>query len=1044
MGGRTVRGLFGRSTWAWLVALGMFVGCGDPTPSADAGEPPADGAPPTDAAPDDGAIPGDAGRDAGPDAGGDAGGDAAAPSCTRDGECDDGQFCNGAERCGAGVCVAGAPPCSASECDESRDVCACDTADADGDGADSLVCGGDDCDDGDARRYPGATETCDADGLDEDCDPTTFGARDLDGDGALDALCCNGLVCGTDCDDTRGGVGPSATEVCNGADEDCDAIVDEGVQVTLYTDADRDGFGAGAASLGCPGTPDTATNGDDCDDTRAATNPSALEVCDGVRDDDCDMAVDEGCDCTTGSTRACGSDVGECVAGTQSCIAGTWGGCDAVGPAAEACNGLDDDCDGETDEGLLAPACFVDDDADGYGVGVAAPRCADPTRTAFGGCPIGTTNLASPSDCDDTRSAVSPIGIESCNGIDDDCDGTVDDPSCTSCPAGYRREAGDCVDIDECLDLNGGCDPRTTCTNVPGSRTCGPCPTGFTDTGTGGLTNCLYTDPFLDGLATSTGALSPAFTRERLTYTVRVPATVESLRVTATIPALAVGAVARIDGVALVSGTPSAPIALPLGQTTIRVEYTIESGGGVTYELTVLRGFDVEQFVKAGAPAANMRFGNAVSLSGDGSTLAVGARFEGGRGAVFVFRQVGGAWVQDAVVRPTVLDLSDEFGASVSLSEDGTVLAVGATLEDSGASGINGNASLNTFSGSGAAYVFRRAASAWTQEAYVKASNPGNFDNFGDAVALSGDGATLVVGARQEDSNATGVNGAQGNDLAINAGAVYVFRNDAAGWTQRAYLKPHNTASGMVFGAAVAVSRTGSLVVVGAPGPALGTTALTAGAVYTFEETAGAWAQAPTATATVGSNTETPDRFGVALALSADGTALAVGVPGENGSGTGIGADPTSNAALGAGAAYVFRRSAGGGWDSEVYVKATNAGASDAFGTSVGLSANGDVLVVGAPFEDGSGVSPLPDPISEAAPDGGAVYVYRLHPTRGVWESLGYLKARVTDAQDALGTAVAVSADGTLVIGTATGDDAAATDPADNTASNAGAAWTWR
>ena len=112
----------------------------------------------------------------------------------------------------------------------------------------------------------------------------------------------------------------------------------------------------------------------------------------------------------------------------------------------------------------------------------------------------------------------------------------------------------------------------------------------------------------------------------------------------------------------------------------------------------------------------------------------------------------------------------DMFGFSISLSDDGKVMAVGARHEDSSSSGINSTANdLST--DSGAVYVFHLNGSTWVQEAYIKASNPSNDDWFGDEVSLSGDGNTLAVGAPL-------------------AGAAYLYRFDGSNWSQEAYLKP--------------------------------------------------------------------------------------------------------------------------------------------------------------------------------------------------------------------------------------------------------------
>jgi MYXO-CTERM domain-containing protein len=107
---------------------------------------------------------------------------------------------------------------------------------------------------------------------------------------------------------------------------------------------------------------------EDCDDTEPAVHPGATELCNGV-DDDCDDEIDEGCPCDDGATRPCGSDVGECSPGTERCTAEQWGACEGeTGPQPELCNGVDDDCDGEIDEqcgsGSGGAAASPDEDAD--------------------------------------------------------------------------------------------------------------------------------------------------------------------------------------------------------------------------------------------------------------------------------------------------------------------------------------------------------------------------------------------------------------------------------------------------------------------------------------------------------------------------------------------------------------------------------------------------------------------------------------------------------------------------------------------------------
>ena len=177
-----------------------------------------------------------------------------------------------------------------------------------------------------------------------------------------------------------------------------------------------------------------------------------------------------------------------------------------------------------------------------------------------------------------------------------------------------------------------------------------------------------------------------------------------------------------------------------------------------------------------------------------------------------------GAWSQQAYVKASNTGASDWFGESVALSGDADTLAVGARLEDGSAMGIDGNQADDSALDAGAVYVFGRdGMGAWSQQAYVKASNTDAEDELGYSVALSQDGDVLAVGARQEDGTATGIGGDESDDLAYNAGAVYVLGRDGMGaWSQRAYVKPSNTSVDDQFGESVALSGDANTLAVGA------------------------------------------------------------------------------------------------------------------------------------------------------------------------------------------------------------------------------------
>ena len=309
-----------------------------------------------------------------------------------------------------------------------------------------------DCNDLDAAVNPAASEVCD--GIDNNCDGavdpddsidalTWYADADGDtyGDAATTSVSCTagtGFVSdASDCDDTAAAVNPAATEVCDGIDNDCDAVIDpddSADAATWYADADADGFGdAATTSVSCAAGTGFVSDATDCDDAAAAVNPAATEVCDGI-DNDCDGAIDpdDSADATTWyedydgdgygdpdpyfSTTACSLPSGY----TGAALARDCDDVDAtINPdAVEACDGVDNDCDGEidTDDAVDALTWYADTDADGFGD-------ADSTDVA---CYESDGWVADATDCDDTDAAVNPAATEVCDGIDNDCDGDLD------------------------------------------------------------------------------------------------------------------------------------------------------------------------------------------------------------------------------------------------------------------------------------------------------------------------------------------------------------------------------------------------------------------------------------------------------------------------------------------------------------------------------------------------------------------------------------------------------------------------------------------
>ncbi|MEZ5351926.1 MAG: BACON domain-containing carbohydrate-binding protein [Bryobacteraceae bacterium] len=379
-------------------------------------------------------------------------------------------------------------------------------------------------------------------------------------------------------------------------------------------------------------------------------------------------------------------------------------------------------------------------------------------------------------------------------------------------------------------------------------------------------------------------------------------------------------------------------------------------------------------------------------------------------------------FTQQAYLKASNTGAGDWFGFSVAAS--GTTVAVGAWNEDSSTAGING-ASNDLAADAGAVYVFVRNGGVWSQQAYLKASNPGAGDNFGFSVALSGD--TLVVGAVREDSNSTGVGGPD-NDLALNAGAAYVFVRSGGVWSQQAYLKASNTGIGDFFGQSVAVS--GDTVVVGSPFEDSSATGVNgasnesgsnAGAAYVFVRNGGVWSQQAYLKA---SNTGSGDAFGWSVGASQD--TVIVGANLEDSSATGInGAD--NDLAPDSGAAYVFVRT-GAVWSQQAYCKASNTEANDRFGQSVAVFAHR--AVVGANFEDSDGVG-ISRETDNSAQNAGAAYAFARNGF-GQWQQDGYLKAVNAGANDGFGISVAISGDRVLVGAAGEGGSATGVDGAEN------------
>jgi len=436
-------------------------------------------------------------------------------------------------------------------------------------------------------------------------------------------------------------------------------------------------------------------------------------------------------------------------------------------------------------------------------------------------------------------------------------------------------------------------------------------------------------------------------------------------------------------------------------------------------------------FKASNTRAVSPAYFGVVELSADGNTMVVGAHYEdssapgingdqestaaGASGAVYVFVRDGNHWTQQAYLKASNPDVLDLFGYSIAVSADGNVIAVGALKERSTATGINGDQGNDTLSSDdyGAAYVFVRNGTTWAQQAYIKASNTGAGDDFGISVALSADGHTLAVGASGEDS---GFAADQSDNSVSSAGAVYVYKFSGSAWSQQAYLKAANAGLSSRFGFVVDLSADGNRLLVGAPddrslasginGTSTSATQSVGGA-YLFHRTGNTWTQNAYLKA---SASAAMDQFGLNVSVSGDGHTLAVAALRGNGSDV-----PVS----GAGAVYVFT-DATGSWAQQTIIQPDNAEFFDQFGAAflsgnprgIDLSADGNMLVASAPWEDGGSAGVGGDQSDNSISRSGAAYVFRR--TGSAWNQVSYLKAP-NPAVDYMLYGVSMTADGSMI-----------------------------
>ena len=414
----------------------------------------------------------------------------------------------------------------------------------------------------------------------------------------------------------------------------------------------------------------------------------------------------------------------------------------------------------------------------------------------------------------------------------------------------------------------------------------------------------------------------------------------------------------------------------------------VTSGNGISYSggnVNITSNLEVntisnqlqlvqEQKITASDAEAYDYFGYSVSISGDGNTALVGASTEDpsgttDAGSAYVFTRSSGTWTQQQKITASDAQVSDNFGHSVSLSSDGNTALVGAYFEDP--SGL---------SSAGAAYIFTRSSGTWTQQQKIIASDAQGGDYFGYSVSLSSDGNTALIGAWREDT------------VNSDAGAAYVFTRSIGTWTQQQKIQASDAQASDYFGYSVSLSSDGNTALVGANGEDTG--APNTGAAYVFTRSSGTWTQQQKI---IASDAQAYVEFGYSVSLSSDGNTALIGAYREGTGGTD------------AGAAYVFTRSSGT-WTQQQKITASDAEAYDNFGYSVSLSSDGNMALVGAYFEDPSGLS-----------SAGSAYVFTR--SSGTWTQQQKITASDAQGGDYFGYSVSLSSDGNTALVGAIGED---------------------
>ena len=383
---------------------------------------------------------------------------------------------------------------------------------------------------------------------------------------------------------------------------------------------------------------------------------------------------------------------------------------------------------------------------------------------------------------------------------------------------------------------------------------------------------------------------------------------------------------------------------------------TATSTSAFTLEFTVdWTAASEQQKIQASDKQAGDEFGHSVSISDDGNTAIVGAPLEdaGGTdtGAAYIFTRSGSTWAEQSKIVAADPAQDDIFGGSVGISGDGDTVIVG-TNKGLGASGGN------------SAYIFTRSGSTWTQQSKIIASDDSGSSYFGCEVSISDDGNTAIIGAKE----------------AGTAGQSYIFTRSGSTWTQQSILVPSDGTSGDAFGFSASLSNDGNTAIVGSRTKS--TVGYNFGAAYIYTRSGSIWAEQ---SILLPDDASSGAEFGWSVSLSNDGNTAIVSAWREN-----------SNS----GSAYIFTRS-GSTWTQQSKIVPSDA-ASARFGSSVSVSNDGNTVIAGSLRE------------STGAHFAGAAYIFTR--SGSTWTEQSKIQASDKQASDQFGISSAVSGDGRAII----------------------------